>query len=175
MNDIELNAVLFYADFLSMKACSQPVTDNCKYFFVYGTPINSAYILGMEPIYDSDNKYLLEAYQQYMLIRDQFQEDGAMSFINQICFMQSCGMVDAKRMLQCIHMFSTKQERKQAFREYEEWKKNNKHTHQVLDENGNPQEVECTPYFKHAEIVLARRKLPKSAGKNREGVEEQID
>jgi hypothetical protein len=44
MNDIELNAILYYADFLSLKAINQPVTDNCKYFFVYGVPINSAFI-----------------------------------------------------------------------------------------------------------------------------------
>ena len=36
MNDIELNAILYYADFLSLKDVSQPVTDNCKYFFVHG-------------------------------------------------------------------------------------------------------------------------------------------
>jgi len=63
MNDIELNAILFYADYLSLKGSSQPVTDNCKYFFVYGCPVNSAFILDMEPIYDPENEYYLEAYR----------------------------------------------------------------------------------------------------------------
>lgn len=164
MNNIELNSILFYADFLSLKAISQPVTDNCKYFFIYGTPINSAFILDLEPIYDTDNPYLLQAYAEYNAIKDQYTEDAVLSFINDICFIRACGMVDAERMLQCIHMFSTKIERKQAFQEYRQWKKNKKHKHQVLDENGNPQETDCTTYFKHAEIALARRELPKSIG-----------
>ena len=162
MNDIELNAILFYADFLSLKAISQPVTDNCKYFFIYGCPINSAYILDMEPIYDSNNQYLLQAYNEYNLIKQQYSEDAVMSFIDDICFIRACGMVDAERMLQCIHMFSTKTERKQAFKEYRQWKENNIQTHQINDENGNPLDVECTTYFKHAEIALERRGIPKS-------------
>lgn len=162
MKNIQLNAILFYADYLSLKACSQPVTDNCKYFFVYGCPINSACLLDMEPIYDPENKYLLKACTEYNLIEEQFQEDGAMSFIDDICFLRACGMVDAERMLQQIHMFSTKQERKQAFKEYREWKRNRQFTHQVVDENGDPQELECTQYFKHAEILLRKRGIHKS-------------
>ena len=58
MSDIEFNSILFYADFLSLKS----ISDNCKYFFVYGCPINSAFMLDMEPIYDPENKYLLQAF-----------------------------------------------------------------------------------------------------------------
>lgn len=163
MSDIEFNSILFYADFLSLKSISQPVTDNCKYFFVYGCPINSAFILDMEPIYDPENKYLLQALQEYDMLKNQYSEDGATSFINDICFIRACGMVDAERMLSCIHMFSTKIERKQAFKEYRQWKSNNKQTHQIFDENGNPQQTECTTYFKHAEIAFAKRGIPKSA------------
>lgn len=162
MSDIELNAILFYADYLSLQHCSQPVTDNCKYFFIYGTPINSAYILDLEPIYDPENKYLMQAYQQYMQIKERFSEDGVMSFIDDICFIRSCGMVDAERMLQNIHLFSTKQERKQAMQEYNQWKANRIYTHQTLDDNGNPELTECTQYFKHAEEALRRRNIPKS-------------
>lgn len=162
MSDIEFNSILFYADFLSLKSISQPVTDNCKYFFVYGCPINSAFILDMEPIYDPENKYLLQAFQEYEMLKNQYSEDGATSFINDICFIRACGMVDAERMLSCIHMFSTKIERKQAFKEYRQWKSNNKQTHQIFDENGNPQQTECTTYFKHAEIAFTKRGIPKS-------------
>lgn len=52
MNNVELNAILYYADYLSLKAVSTPVTDNCKYFFIYRVPINSATILGMDIEYD---------------------------------------------------------------------------------------------------------------------------
>lgn len=58
MTNVELNAILYYADFLSMKHENHPVTDNCKYFFIHGAPINSAYILDLEPEYDPDNKYI---------------------------------------------------------------------------------------------------------------------
>ena len=162
MNNIELNAILFYADYLSLKATSTPVTDNCKYFFVFGCPVNAAFIVDNEPIFDPENEYLLEAYQQYKLIQSEYQEDGVMSFINDICFLRACGMVDAERMLLQIHMFSTKQERKQAFNEYRDWKKTKFYTHQVIDENGKPQQVPCTTYFKHAEISLKRRGIPQS-------------
>ena len=165
MTYIELNAVLYYADYLSLQHESHPATDNCKYFFIFECPINAAYILDLEPIYDHENKYLLEAYQQYMLIREQYQDDGVMSFIGDICMIRACGMVDAERMLQWIHMFSTKQERKQAFYEYREWKNSIKHTHQTLDENGNPQQTPCTTYFKHAEIALKRLNIPQSIEK----------
>jgi len=55
MNNIELNAILYYADFLSLKARSYPVTDNCKYFYIHGAPINSAFILNLEPLYDEND------------------------------------------------------------------------------------------------------------------------
>ena len=58
MTHIELNAILYYADFLSLKQKGVPVTDNCKYFFIHGCPINSAFIVDLEPEYDKDNEFL---------------------------------------------------------------------------------------------------------------------
>ena len=162
MNHAELNSILYYADFLSLKAISQPVTDNCKYFFIFGCPINSAYILGLEPIYDPQNQYIIQAYQEYNQIKEHYSEEAVESFIDDICFIRSCGMVDARRMLQQIHFFSTKVERKQAFKEYEKWEKSNKYVHQVKDEDGNTIEVECTKFFKHAETAFTKRKLHES-------------
>jgi hypothetical protein len=62
MTHAELNAILYYADFLSLKQECKPVTDNCKYFFVNGAPINSAFIVDLEPEYDENNPYLIQAY-----------------------------------------------------------------------------------------------------------------
>lgn len=162
MNHIELNAVLYYADYLSLRKSSTSVTDNCKYFFIHGCPINSAYILNLEPIYDTENKFLLEAYRQYEAIKNRYGDDSVQSFIDDICFIRACGMVDAERMLGQIHLFSTPYERKQAFREYRQWKKNQKYFHTVFDEDGNPLEKECTKYFKHAEILSERQNVLKS-------------
>ena len=160
MNEIELNAILYYADYLSLQNISQPVTDTCKYFFIHGCPINAAYLSNVEPIYDIENPYLNEAYKQFLLIRDRYQEDGVMSFINDICFIRSCGMVDGMRMLQQIHMFSTKQERKQAIRKYKSWQSELQYTHTVTDEDGKQQQIPCTKYFKHAEIARKGQDIP---------------
>lgn len=166
MNFIELNCILYYADYLSLKALSQPVSDNCKYFFVHSHPVNSAYIAGYAPIYDENNKYFIQAYNDFQKIKGMFEEDGALSFIDDICFLKACGMVDAKRMLQHIHLFSSKFERKQAFQEYEQWKINKKYTHQTFNEYGDPKTESCTMFFKHAEIVSERRNLPTNVEQN---------
>lgn len=159
MNDIELNCILYYADYLSLKAQSQPVTDNCKYFFVHSHPVNIAYIAGCEPEYDENNKYFIQAYKDYEKIKYMFEDDGVLSFIDDICFLRACGMVDAIRMLQHIHLFSTKYERKQAFQEYNQWKINKKYTHQIVDEHGDPKTEQCTMFFKHAETAHNRRNV----------------
>ena len=173
MSDIEFNAILYYADFLSLKHESQPVTDNCKYFFVYQTPINSAYILGLQPIYDENNKYLIQAYEDYMNIKNKFSDDAVMSFIDDICSLKACGQVDAERMLKHIHMYSTKIERKQAFKQYNLWKNNIKYSHKIVNEDGNIEKRDCTKYFKHAEIALEKQGIYNSSrlhGESTEGV-----
>lgn len=58
INDAKWNSILYYADFLALKKRSYPVTDTCKYFFVYGIPMNISYIAGTEPCYDTEDEYL---------------------------------------------------------------------------------------------------------------------
>ena len=58
---VSLNAVLYYADYLSLYYTSIPVTDTCKYFIIYGTPVNAAYMDGHSPIYDENNQYTIWA------------------------------------------------------------------------------------------------------------------
>ena len=99
MNDIELNLILYYADFLSMKERSIPVTDTCKYFFVHKTPINSAYIVNKSIVYDKNNPYVLQATKEYEILKDRFDEEAADSFIEDICNLSASGMVDGHRML----------------------------------------------------------------------------
>lgn len=164
MTHIELNAILYYADFLSLKHENHPVTDNCKYFFIHGCPINSAFIVDLEPEYDIENKYILRAAQEFQVIQDKYEEEAAMSFIDDICSIKACGSVDAEQMLKCIHQFSNKYERKQAFNAYYNWKKQQSYSHIILDENGDPQETRCTKYVKHAETALTKRGLFKSPG-----------
>ena len=162
MNDIELNALLFYADFLSLKATSQPVTDNCKYFYIHGMPINSVCILNMEPVYDPDNPYFQQALAEYTIIRDKYGDEGLETFIDDICCIRACGCVDAERMLKCIHQYSTKRERKEAFNLYNNWKKDQIYSHITINENGDPQRTECTKYVYHAERMLGKPGLARS-------------
>ena len=64
-------------------------------------------------------------------------------------------------MLKCIHYYSTKQERRDAFNTYRKWKKDQFYTHLTFDENGNPRQTPCTRYVKHAETSLKRQQLLK--------------
>lgn len=162
MTHIELNAILYYADFLSLKQKGVPVTDNCKYFFIHGCPINSAFIVNLEPEYDKDNEFLTQASQEFQTIQDKYDEEAALSFIDDICSIKACGCVDAISMIKCIHQYDTKQEKKAAIKQYNEWKKEQFYSHLTINENGDPQEVACTKYFKHAETGLARRGISKS-------------
>ena len=162
MNNIELNAILYYADFLSLKATNQPVTDNCKYFFIHGVPINSLFILDQQPLYDKNNVYLQQAESEYLTIRDKFGDDGVESFIEDICSIKACGSVDAERMLKCIHQYSTKKERKQAFNAYYNWKNSRIYTHITINDDGDPLELECSPYIFHTERMFEQRGMEES-------------
>lgn len=82
-------------------------------------------------------------------------------------------MVDAERMLKYIHRYSTKQERKAAFKILEEHLNSKKYFHTTINELGDPQETECTQYVAHTERVLKQRGLLKSPGTDGETPEEQ--
>lgn len=164
MNNIELNAILYYADFLSLQEISIPVTDNCKYFYIHNTPINSCFILDLEPIYDPENQYFQQAQQEYTILKDKFGEDGVISFIENIINLSARGAVNAEQMLRCIHQFSSKIERKEAFKKYKNWKNNKKYIHSVIGEDGKLEEHECSMYVYHVERSPKRQKLAESSG-----------
>ena len=166
MNHIELNAILFYADYLSLQATSQPVTDNCKYFYIHGVPINSAYIVDMEPVYDTDNPYFKQAMIEYSTIRDKFGEEAVESFVEDICCIRACGSVDAYRMLNRIHQYSSKQEKKQAIKNYNNWKKSLFYSHTTINEDGDPQQKECSKYIYYAERMLGKPGLARGIREN---------
>ena len=151
LNNTELNIILYYADYLSLKELSIPVTDNCKYYFIHGTPMNSAYIVGLQPFYDIENPYYQQAYMEYMTLKNSLDEDAINSFIENLCYLRVHGCVDAKDMLNCIHQFSYRSERRAAFKRYEKWKRSQVYTHIVLDNDGNAVEEPCTQYVAHYE------------------------
>lgn len=151
MNIVEQNMILYYADFLSLKSVSKPVTDNCKYYFVHGVPMNSAYLVDLQPEFNESDKYYLQAYTECIQIQNKFGNDGLASFLEDICMLRARGCVNANQMLKYIHLFSTPEERRQAFRLYGKWVKNNKHKHYVRDDDGNSVEQVCSMYVSHFE------------------------
>lgn len=111
MNDIELNAILYYADLLSLKDISTPVTDNCKWYFIHNTPINSAYMVDNKPIYDENNKYFIQAKEEYTKLKSKFLSDGVENIVGHICNLDALGCINAEQMLKCIHQYSSRRER----------------------------------------------------------------
>lgn len=151
MNIIEQNIILYYADFLSLKDTSTPVTDNCKYYFVYDYPMNSAYLVNNTPFFDPENKYYVQAYTEYEVIKNKFGDTGVKNFIEDICNLSAQGCVGAREMLKCIHQYSTKQERRSAMNRYERWLDNITYYHYVVGEDGERKKEPCNKYVAHLE------------------------
>lgn len=150
ISDAEWNSILYYADFIALKKRSTPVTDTCKYFFVYGTPMNISYIVGNVPEYDIEDEYLQEAINEYIMLFRKFGRDGVESYIEDLGCIHSCGMVDAIRMLNCIHQYSDYGTKKHAYEVYNNWKNNLKYTHDIVDD-GEKLTKECSKYIYHFE------------------------
>lgn len=156
MTDVELNAILYYADYLSLRDTSTPVTDQCKYYFVYGTPINCAFLVGSIPNYDEDNQYFKKAVEDYKLVQSRFGDEGIMSFVDDICNLRAAGTVNGELMLKHIHQYSTKNERKYAMNKYKNWLNDQTYTHTVIGENGEERQEQCTKYVAHYEKGFGR-------------------
>lgn len=162
MNTIELNAILYYADFLSLKTTNHPVTDNCKYYFIHDTPINSAFIIDLKPEFDENNPFFKQSMDEYTILRDKFGDTGVNTFLEDICQLKARGVVNAKQMLQCIHQYSSKPERKYAFTQYYNWLDNQKYYHIVINELGKPEQKECSKYICHYERSSEKQLVQKS-------------
>ena len=86
MNNIELNAILYYADLLSLTDISIPVPDNCKWYFI-------------------------QAKEDYYRLKDKFLEEGVESIIGHLCNLDALRCINAEQMLKCIHQYSSRRER----------------------------------------------------------------
>lgn len=150
---VKLNAILYYADFLSMKDTGLPVTDTCKYFFIHGTPINACYIADVEPIYDPDNQYFKQSREEYERLENKFGDQATLSFIEGICNLNACGAVDGERMLRFIHQYNGKKEFDNALAKYNKWKKDLIFQHIIKDEDGREKWAECSKPIAHTEKI----------------------
>lgn len=162
LNNIEYNAILYYADFLSIKQSYVPITDTCKYFFIHKVPINAAYIAGNEPIFDINSPYYIQAKCEYLVLRDKFGEDGVLSYINNIANLGVAGCVDAIRMLKCVLYYEDRETRREAYKTYYTWRDNQTYTHIIKDDNGDDHEQKCSKYIDHYERMLKKQEVLKS-------------
>lgn len=156
MTNIEHNAILYYADILSLKETSKPITDNCKYYFIHNAPINSAYIVDLEPIYDKESIYYKQAVEEFNNLKDKFADNAVSDIIGHMCCLDVMGCINAEQMLKCIHLYSSRKERAQAFSRYYNWRNNQTYTHTTLNDDGDPIETNCTRYVSHFEAGSKR-------------------
>lgn len=69
-------------------------------------------------------------------------------------------MCDGERLLKYIHQYSEKAERRNAIRKYAEYMDDIQYTKTTINEDGNPQTIECTKYYAHAERMRNGSKIP---------------
>lgn len=154
INQIEYNAILFYSDVLSLEERSIPITFPCKYFYIYNTPMHIDSICGYEVKVGLNNKYFKKAYKTYIILRDKYGEEGIKTFIDNICSISLCGMLDGERMLKCIRQYDDKQSKTNSINKYHRWQSKQTFTHTILDDEDREREVECTKYIKHYETKV---------------------
>lgn len=103
---------------MALRNNSRHVTDNCKYYYIYGAPINVAYLCNSEPFYDIEDEYYIQAHTELENLIDKVGFEETKTFINGICNIKVMGCVDADLMLKQIHQFSTSIDRITAMRDY---------------------------------------------------------
>lgn len=152
MNEAELSAILYYADLLSMKSTSHPITNNCKYFFVHKTPMHISFIVNQLPQFNKEDQYFQQSLNEYRMLTDKYGNNGAMSFINNLCNLGVAGSVNGLQMLKYIHRYTDKYNKYKAFKEYGQYIKNQKYTFQSRNDDGELETRPCTKYIANDQI-----------------------
>lgn len=148
---VSLNAVLYYADYLSLYHTYTPITDTCKYFIIFGAPINAAYITGGSPIYDENNQYFKQALKELCKIQEKAGRSGMISFLQNVCNIFARGCVSGKQLLECIIYYKTKREKREAWAKYNEYMSNIQYDLQYV-EDGETTTINSSKYVKHIDI-----------------------
>lgn len=143
--------VLFYADYLSLRDTYTPITDNCKYYYILGMPINVTKVVGCEPIYDKESKFYVQSYQELDQIRNKAGIEALSTFVRDLCNVFALGCINGEQMLKCILCYDSSKLRKKAINKYKKYMKDIQYTHTVADDDGNLIQEPCTKYVYHAE------------------------
>lgn len=143
--------VLFYADYLSLRDTYTPITDNCKYYYMLGMPINVTQIVGCEPVYDKESKYYVQAYQELDKIRNNVGLDALSTFIRDLCNVFALGCINGEQILKCILCYDSSKLRRKAINKYKQYMKDIQYTHIVKNDDGENISEPCSKYVYHAE------------------------
>lgn len=85
------------------------------------------------------------------MLKHKFGDDGAISFLKNLCNLGSAGSVNATQMMKYIHRYDEKQERDKAFKLFKLNRSNKKYTHLTRNDDGDITQEECSKYVAHAE------------------------
>lgn len=143
--------VLFYADYLSLRETYTPVTDNCKYYYIMGMPINCTKIVNSEPVYDVQNKYYVQAYQELTQIRNKVGLQALATFIRDLCNVFALGCINGEQMLKCILCYDSSKLRKKAINKYKQHMKDIQYTHIIKNDDGENISEPCSKYVYHVD------------------------
>lgn len=143
--------VLFYADYLSLRDTYTPITDNCKYYYIMGMPINCTKIVNSEPVYDVQNKYYVQAYQELTQIRNKVGLQALATFIRDLCNVFALGCINGEQMLKCILCYDSSKVRKKAINKYKQHMKDIQYHHIIKNEDGENISEPCSKYVYHVD------------------------
>lgn len=143
--------VLFYADYLSLRDTYIPITDNCKYYYILGMPINVTRLVGYEPVYNKESKYYIQAYQELDQIRNNAGLEALSTFIRDLCNVFALGCINGEQMLKCILCYDNSKVRKKAINKYKQHMKDIQHTHVVKNDDGDDISEPCSKYVHHVD------------------------
>ena len=85
------------------------------------------------------------------MLKHKFGDDGAISFLKNLCNLGSAGSVNATQMMKYIHRYDEEQERDKAFRLFKLNRSKKKYTHLTRNDDGDITQEECSKYVAHAE------------------------
>lgn len=150
------NILLYYADYLALRNKSRHVSDNCKYYYLFGGPINVAYICNNKPFYNEEDQYYQQSVKEITMIINKAGIQEALEFVNALCNVKAMGVIDANLMLKQIHQFSTQIDRSTAFKDYTRWLSTQRYSYLGTNEHGDIVRMPCTRYLAHSYIDTER-------------------
>ena len=116
-----------------------------------GMPINCTKIVNSEPVYDVQNKYYIQAYQELTQIRNKVGLQALATFIRDLCNVFALGCINGEQMLKCILCYDSSKLRKKAINKYKQHMKDIQYTHIIKNDDGENISEPCSKYVYHVD------------------------